>query len=78
MSYFKDMEWVWRELDKDKYWGIEMRSILWNERVLLLWRRNIWIDYRKKGFGGDEGMVWGGCEYYWERWGIICRGRRLM
>jgi len=29
MSYFKDMEWVWRELDKDKYWGIEMRSILW-------------------------------------------------
>lgn len=38
------MKREWRELDREKYWGIEMRSILWIERVLI---RNIW----RKGDG---------------------------
>lgn len=32
------MKREWRELDREKYWGIEMRSILWIERVLWLGR----------------------------------------
>ena len=63
MCYF--MKRVWRELYKEKYWGIEMRSILWNERVL-------WLGFIR-GYGGgyNGGGIYVERESIWRRRGLF-------